>query len=85
MIEIAEAVPFVALTEWYHQKIYGLKGQIVAAGIRHVTGSDMPTFEKRRFQHGAADQETFNRLFPAEEQDYRDEFKRIMEGKTAGV
>ncbi|MCC9601992.1 asparagine synthetase B family protein [Stieleria sp. JC731] len=82
VIEIAEAVPFVALTDWDHKKLYDLKGQIVAAGIKHVTGVDMPVFEKRRFQHGAADKESFNRIFPSEEQVYRDEFKRLMEEKA---
>ena len=83
MIEIAEAVPFVALTDWDHEKLYALKGEIVAAGIRQVTGVEMPVFEKRRFQHGAADSETFNRLFPDDEQVYRDQFAEMMESKTA--
>lgn len=79
VIEIAEAVPFVALTDWDHKKLYALKGQIVASGIRQVTGVEMPVFEKRRFQHGAVDEETFNRLFPKDEQSYRDEFARMIE------
>ena len=83
VIEIAEAVPFVALTDWDHQKLYSLKGAIVAAGIRAVTGVDMPVFEKRRFQRGAADGTTFDQLFPPQDQDYRDEFKRMMEAKIA--
>ena len=79
VIEIAEAVPFVALTDWDHQKLYALKGQIVAAGIRKVTGVDMPVFEKRRFQHGAADSDTFERMFPEDQQTYRDEFARLYQ------
>jgi asparagine synthase (glutamine-hydrolysing) len=82
VIEIAEAVPFVALTDWDHEKLYSLKGQIVSAGIRQVTGVEMPVFEKRRFQHGAADASTFQRLFPAEARVYRDEFAKIMEAKA---
>lgn len=82
VIEIAEAVPFVALTDWDHEKLYSLKGEIVAAGIKQVTGVDMPVFPKRRFQHGAADGETFNRLFPDDEQSYRDEFARMIEQKV---
>ncbi len=85
VIEIAEAVPFVALTDWDHQKLYALKGQIVAAGIKHVTGVEMPVFEKRRFQHGAADSNTFQQIFPTEDQTYRDEFKRQMEAYAGGV
>lgn len=79
VIELAEAVPFVALTDWDHKKLYNLKGQIVAAGVRHVTGVEMPIFEKRRFQHGAADWDTFGAMFPEDDQVYRDEFKRFME------
>lgn len=82
VIEIAEAVPFVALTDWDHQKLYSLKGQIVAAGIRQLTGTEMPVYEKRRFQHGAADDETFNQLFPQNDQAYRDEFARMIESKV---
>ncbi|WP_233148536.1 hypothetical protein [Rhodopirellula sp. MGV] len=83
VIEIAEAVPFVALTDWDHKKLYDLKGQIVAAGIKHVTGVDMPVFEKRRFQHGAVDQDSFRKIFPTDDQDYRDEFKRLMEEQSS--
>lgn len=82
VIEIAEAVPFVALTDWDHKKLYALKGDIVAAGIRQVTGVQMPVFPKRRFQHGAADRATFQRMFPSNEQTYRDEFARMIEAKT---
>ena len=84
VIEIAEAVPFVALTDWDHQKLYALKGQIVASGIRQVTGVHMPVFEKRRFQHGAADKSTFERVFPKDQQTYRDAFAKIFESKSAG-
>ncbi|MEM6472538.1 MAG: asparagine synthase C-terminal domain-containing protein, partial [Planctomycetota bacterium] len=84
VIEVAESIPFVALTDWDHEKLYALKGQVVAAGIKQVTGVEMPVFEKCRFQHGAADASTFERLFPSDEQDYRDEFKRMIEAKCAG-
>ncbi len=83
VIEIAEAVPFVALTDWDHQKLYALKGQIIAAGIKHVTGTEMPIYEKRRFQHGAVDAQTFRTLFPDKDQDYRDEFALMMESKLS--
>ena len=83
VIEIAEAVPFVALTDWDHEKLYALKGEIVSAGIQHVTGVEMPVFEKCRFQHGAADDQTFASVFPESDQVYRDEFARIMEEKVS--
>ena len=84
VIEIAEAVPFVALTDWDHKRLYSLKGEIVASGIRQLTGTQMPVFEKRRFQHGAADKPTFDRIFPADDQAYRDEFARMIEAKMPG-
>jgi asparagine synthase (glutamine-hydrolysing) len=77
LIEIAEGIPFVALTGWSHEKLYRLKGQIVAAGVKAVTGLDMPLFEKRRFQHGAA--EKAGELFPAQELAYRRAFHAIYE------
>jgi asparagine synthase (glutamine-hydrolysing) len=74
VIEIAEGIPFIELTGWDHEKLYALKGQVVAAGVKAITGMDMPVFEKRRFQHGAASGEAFREHFPEKEQTYRKEF-----------
>src|SRR5262249_54155342 len=52
VIEVAEAIPFIGLTGWSHDRLYRLKGEVVARGVKAVTGLDMPVFEKRRFQHG---------------------------------
>lgn len=79
VIEIAESIPFIDLTEWDHEKLYALKGQVVAAGVKALTGMDMPVFEKRRFQHGAASGEAFRAHFPEKEQTYRKEFLSIYE------
>ena len=78
VIELAEAIPFVQLTDWDHERLYALKGQIVAAGVKAVTGVEMPVFEKCRFQRGAADSDAFDALFPADDQAYRDEFASAM-------
>ncbi len=78
VIEVSEGIPFIELTEWQHDKLYALKGEIVRRGIEQVTGLTMPVFEKRRFQHGVAAQETFARLFPTDEQAYRDEFRKVF-------
>ncbi len=75
VIEVAEEVPFVALTDWDHEKLYALKGSIVSSGVRQVTGIEMPTYPKQRFQRGAADAATFESVFPTEDQEYRDAFK----------
>jgi len=79
VIEIAEGIPFIDLTGWDHEKLYDLKGQVVASGIKAITGMDMPVFEKRRFQHGATSPDAFNRHFPEKEIDYRKEFLSIYE------
>jgi asparagine synthase (glutamine-hydrolysing) len=82
VIEAAEAIPYVELTDWDHDRLYALKGQIVASGIRQITGVDMPVFPKRRFQHGAADRDTFDSLFPESERAYRDEFAKAFLATT---
>ena len=53
VVEVAEGIPFEALTEMSEEKLYSLKGEIVSRGVQAVTGLDMPVFPKRRFQHGA--------------------------------
>ena len=79
VIEVSEGIPFIELTGWDHDKLYELKGKIVAGGVKCVTGIDMPVFIKRRFQHGAAAPDDFNRHFPEREIIYRKEFLSIYE------
>ena len=74
VIEISEGIPYIDMTNWDHKKLYDLKGQIVYEGVKAVTGMDMPVFEKRRFQHGAASPHDFNKHFPEKEITYRKEF-----------
>lgn len=76
VIEVAEAIPFVQLTDWQHEKLYALKGQIVAAGIEQLVGQPMPRFAKQRFQRGAAG-DAFDRLFPTDPQAYRQALAEI--------
>jgi asparagine synthase (glutamine-hydrolysing) len=79
LIEIAEGIPFIELTGWSHERLYKLKGEVVSSGVKAVTGLDMPLFEKRRFQHGAAEREAFEELFPAQEMVYRRAFHALYE------
>ena len=76
VIEIAEGIPFIELTDWDHEKLYRLKGEIVGEGVKAVTGLEMPIYEKCRFQHGAIEKEKFSKLFPTDETEYRKEFDR---------
>jgi asparagine synthase (glutamine-hydrolysing) len=79
VIEIAEGIPFIEMTDWDHEKLYSLKGELVQSGIKSVTGMDMPVFPKRRFQHGAVSGKTFGEHFPKGDLVYRKEFQRIYE------
>jgi asparagine synthase (glutamine-hydrolysing) len=55
-------------------KLYSLKGEIVARGIKAITGLDMPIFAKRRFQHGAVPIAQLRRSMPGQEVEYRKQF-----------
>lgn len=80
VIEVAESIPFIELTDWDHQRLYQLKGEVVRRGVQLITGINMPTFEKNRFQHGAVELQKFTQLFPATEREYRKEFQRTFAG-----
>jgi asparagine synthase (glutamine-hydrolysing) len=53
VIDVAEAIPFAALTKYDVPTLYSLKGEIVRRGVKALTGIEMPVYRKRRFQHGA--------------------------------
>jgi asparagine synthase (glutamine-hydrolysing) len=65
VVEVAEGIPFIRLTEYDVKRLYSLKGEVVSRGIRAVTGMNMPVFEKRRFQHGALDVSRLRDKLPA--------------------
>lgn len=77
VIEVAEGIPFIELTGWAHDKLYELKGEVVSRGVKAVTGLDMPVFAKRRFQHGATQSSSVNRLFPENPAEYRRAFAEL--------
>jgi asparagine synthase (glutamine-hydrolysing) len=79
MVEIAESIPFAALTDGSHERLYALKGEIVSRGICAITGLTMPIFPKRRFQHGAVSIDEFQKQFPFKESDYRAKFYSLYE------
>jgi len=74
VIEVAEGIPFERLTDMSVEKLYSLKGEIVARGVKAVTGLDMPVFAKRRFQHGAVSVERLRQRTSGEESEYRRQF-----------
>jgi len=71
VIEVAEGIPFVTLTDMSVEKLYALKGEIVSRGVKAITGFDMPIFPKRRFQHGAVPREKLRLRLPEQEVEYR--------------
>jgi asparagine synthase (glutamine-hydrolysing) len=79
VIEVAEGIPFIELTDWDHEKLYELKGDIVARGVKAVTGIDMPVYPKRRFQHGATGEQIFKKHFPEKDITYRRQFQDLYE------
>lgn len=74
VIAVAEAIPFIKLTEYSVERLYQLKGEIVARGIAAVTGIKMPVFPKRRFQHGAISRDALSGQLPLREAEYRKSF-----------
>lgn len=71
VIEVSEGIPFIELTDWQHDKLYALKGEIVRRGVKAITGLTMPAFQKRRFQHGVVPQGELPSVFPSDEAAYR--------------
>ncbi len=74
VVEIAEGVPFAALTGYDVEALYSLKGEIVRRGVKAVTGLDMPVFPKRRFQHGALPESALHARLRGAERDFRQRF-----------
>ena len=71
VIEISEGIPFIQLTNWKHDELYALKGEVVQRGVKAITGLEMPVFPKRRMQHGTVKMDDFKKVFPDNENEYR--------------
>lgn len=67
VMAVAEGIPFIAITNYDHTKLYDLKGAVVASGVKQVTGFEMPVYPKRRFQHGAVQPEQLKNILSASE------------------
>jgi asparagine synthase (glutamine-hydrolysing) len=74
VIEVAEGIPFTELSGMDVEKLYALKGDIVARGVKAITGMEMPVFPKRRFQHGAVKVEKLRQRVPGRELELRRQF-----------
>ena len=71
VIAAAEAIPFAELAGGSHQALYRIKADALSRGIRRLTGIEMPTFPKRRFQQGAAPSPVFQGRFGVHPLRYR--------------
>jgi asparagine synthase (glutamine-hydrolysing) len=74
VIEVAEGIPFTQLTGMDVDKLYSLKREVVARGIKAITGMEMPAYPKRRFQHGAVELSQLRQRLPQGEAAFRHEF-----------
>ena len=79
VIAVAEAIPFIELTNYNVARLYELKGEIVSRGVAAVTGLQMPVFPKRRFQHGALPVEALESRLPYQEAEYRKRFLSLYQ------
>ena len=79
VVGVAEAIPFIALTNYSVDRLYELKGEVVSRGIESLTGFQMPVFEKRRFQHGALPESSLREALPFGETTYRKQFLALYE------
>ncbi len=77
VMEIAEGIPFAALTQYDVPTLYALKGEIVRRGVKALTGIDMPVFQKRRFQHGAVAADAMRQRLAGSETTYRRTFNAL--------
>jgi asparagine synthase (glutamine-hydrolysing) len=79
VIAVAEAIPFIRLTDYSVERLYELKGEIVSRGIVAVTGMKMPVYPKRRFQHGALPANSLRNHLPLQEAEYRRQFLALYQ------
>jgi len=79
VMEIAEGIPFVALTRYDVPTLYSLKGEIVRRGVKAITGIDMPVYPKRRFQHGAMSADVMSQRLHGGEAEFRRTFNALYE------
>ena len=77
VIEQAEGIPFIGLTGYNVDRLYQLKGEIAARGVKALTGIEMPVFPKRRFQHGAVPVERLRQRLSGNDPQYRKQFLEL--------
>jgi len=79
VIEVAEGIPYIELTDWNPEKLYALKGDIVCRGIKQITDISMPVYPKCRFQEGSLNSDSFQSTFSEPESVYRQTLLSLYE------
>jgi asparagine synthase (glutamine-hydrolysing) len=85
VVRVATAIPFDELSRGSHEALYALKGEVVRRGMREVWDIEMPVFEKRRFQEGAASPSVFAHRFATEPGAYREHFFALHQARARTV
>ena len=74
LVAVATAIPFSELAGGEVERLYSLKGEILARGVARVLDLELPVFDKRRFQRGAVPDPVFAEKFGVAPEDYRRHF-----------
>ena len=74
LVAVATAIPFSELAGGEEERLYALKGEILARGVVRVLDLELPVFDKRRFQRGAVPGHVFAEKFGVAPEDYRRHF-----------
>ena len=74
VVAVAEAIPFIKLTDYNVEKLYELKGRDRLPGSSEADRLADAAFPKRRFQHGALPEDALRRKLPFREAEYRKQF-----------
>ncbi len=77
VIQVSEGIPFIELTDWDHDRLYRLKGEVVRRGVKAITGLEMPVNPKRRMQEGTVSEDHFRTVFADDESVYRQYFQSL--------
>jgi len=95
-VACAAAIPFEQVLGGSVERLYSLKQEVVRAGVKAVTGIDMPVNPKRRFQDGALAtprtrvakawcRQVFNRIWEARLRDANDNLDERRSGNEIAV
>lgn len=79
----AMAVPVPKLVGDDPSRLYALKGEILRAGVRAVTGVTIPNMPKRRFQEGVVRSDRFASLLACTKEECRVAFRRGWDERIA--